>query len=635
MRQAKVILDNEITDDFVDEIIGRLGENKQVRRTLPGQGRLHMDRNLPFLFVYRRSKSHADDGTVQLIKGEASYLVASAATPYKSGITSLVKAVVESMFSTFGAFLLIEIWAREAPIDIIDSNNSRTAPEFRIVVPDNRIPDETIASIGKALKRIRVSKNPGIVSTVFSKRPWPEKLSSLLSPGDLLKNNCFVVGIEISPIYQDPQSKEIFPIVLNRIHRGVSLALKQGAYSFSQKRTTSNPENYQSLGRRAMVNAVWEVDRKLAEISAQFDFLMMVTPVNIEQAWYKFKETRFEREPVFNYRPINFDPSMLKRQLYKIPIDRIEDPAIAAVFFEKQVELEKKFSMLRDRNTRNFFYGSMQLFGEPGERLITLSNRILETVAPRSREIGGGKQLDANHFAERARQEISRFSEVYPEIASKVVIRDDITGLMVSNGNLFIDKRLKVPESRVEALIQHEVGTHVLTYVNGLNQPLQQLYNGLAGYDELQEGLAVLSEYLVGGLSLPRFRLLAGRVIAAQGLIDGASFVETFRELNHRFGFASRSAYVITSRIYRSGGFTKDAVYLRGLVYLLDYLREGGRLEPLLVGKISIKNIPLINELLSRKVLKPALLSPGYLNVPQSIARLDELRNGKQIFNLI
>lgn len=635
MSQSRVTIQNEISADFIDEITKRLGENKQVRRTLPGQGRLHIDRNLPFLFVYRRSKSYADEGTEQLIKGEASYLVAPAAPRYKSGISSLVKAIVETLSSTFGAFLIIEIWARVAPIDIIDSNNSRTAPEFRILVPNNRIPDETIESIEKALKRIRVSKNRGIVSTAYSKRPWPEKLPSLLTPGDAMKNNCYAVGLEVSPIYRETDSKEVFPVVLKRIHRGVSVALKQGAYSFSQKRTKANPENYQSLGRRAVVNAVWEVDRKLAEISNQFDFLMMVTPVNIEQSWNKFSESRFAREPVFNYRPINFDPSVLKRQLYKIPFDRIEDPTISAVFHEKLVELEKKFSMLRDRNTRNFFYGSMQLFGEMDERLITLSKGILDTLSPRSREIRGSKQVNANYFAERARQEISRFSEVYPEIASKVIVRDDITGLMVSSGNLLIGKRLKVPESRVEALIQHEVGTHVLTYVNGLNQPLQQLYSGLAGYDELQEGLAVLSEYLVGGLSPPRFRLLAGRVLAAQMLIEGASFIETFRELNHRHGFASRSAYVITSRIYRSGGFTKDAVYLRGLVRLLDYLREGGKLEPLLVGKISIKNIPLINELQYRKVLKPALLSPKYLNEPQSLSRLEELRNGKLIFNLI
>ncbi|NIQ16470.1 MAG: DUF1704 domain-containing protein, partial [Candidatus Dadabacteria bacterium] len=67
---------------------------------------------------------------------------------------------------------------------------------------------------------------------------------------------------------------------------------------------------------------------------------------------------------------------------------------------------------------------------------------------------------------------------------------------------------------RVEALLQHEIGTHALTYFNGLSQPFKQLCIGLSGYEELQEGLAVLAEYLVGGLSKPRLRLLAGRVVA-------------------------------------------------------------------------------------------------------------------------
>ena len=66
--------------------------------------------------------------------------------------------------------------------------------------------------------------------------------------------------------------------------------------------------------------------------------------------------------------------------------------------------------------------------------------------------------------------------------------------------------------ARVGASLQHEVGTHLVTYYNGLEQPLRLLHVGLAGYDETQEGLAVLAEYLVGGLSRSRLRTLAERV---------------------------------------------------------------------------------------------------------------------------
>ena len=631
----KIKIESVITSDFINDISRRLSEDKRVRRTLPGHGRLHIDRKLPFLCIYRRPLSRTDNGTDQLIKGEASYMIAPSSSRYKGGVSSLVRAVVATLSRVPGAFLIIEIWARESPLTIIDPEHGRTAPSFRIFVPPNRIPVETIEAIKKALTHITISKNKGVVKTVYANKPWPEKLPPLLSVKEILQFNCFLIGLEISPIYRDPDSKELYPLVLKKMHRGLSRAIKLGAFEFSNKRTTIRPANYKSLGRQAVVKAVWEVDQKLAEISNEFEFLLLVTPVNIEQSWNKFRSGRCEREPAFYYRPIPVDPSVLKRKLYDIPFDKIEDPTLSSIFYEKLVELEIKFSMLRDRNTRNFFYGSLQLFGEIDDELVALAGRILYEIPPKSREFAGRRRINAQSFANRARHEIDLYRKVYPDIKSQVIIRDDITGLMVSHGNLFIGKQVKIAESRVEALIQHEVGTHVLTYLNGRNQPFQQLYSGLAGSEELQEGLAVLSEYLVGGLSPPRFRLLAGRVIAARMLIQGASFINTYRELHFRLGFSQRTAYIISSRIYRSGGFTKDAIYLRGVVNLLKYLRNGGDLHPLLKKKISIEDVPLIKELQFRKVLKPSLLKPRYLDYQITMAKLADLKKGSLIFNLI
>ena len=635
MSQLSLKQEGVISQSFIDEVRHRLADNKMVRRTLPAQGRLHIDRKLPFLVVYRHPIQGNDHGTDRLVKGEASYLVASASPRYKSGISRLIKAILEVFSQDQGAFLIIEIWSRESPEYIIDPDLGRIAPSFRIKVPPSRIPVETIESIENALNQINVSKKRSRVSTIYTNKPWPEQLPALLTNTEIHKNNCYLVGIEISPIYRDPDSGEIYPLVLNRIHRGISLAFKKGAFEFSRKRTATRPQSYKSLGRRAVVKSVWEVDQKLADISNEMDFLLLVTPVNIEQSWRKFKAANFKGDPEFYYRPVSFDPSLLKRRLYEIPFDKIEDPTIASLFHEKLVELEMKFSMVRDRNTRNFFFGSMQLYGEIDDKLLELAINILKNISPRSREKGSKTMINAKDFAERARQEISLYRQTFPDIASKVLIREDTAGLLVSHGNLLVNKSLLIPASRLEALIQHEVGTHVLTYVNGMNQPFQQLYCGFAGSDELQEGLAVFAEYLVGGLSAPRFRLLAGRVVAAHLLIQGSSFENTFRQLHGIYGFTQRTAYIITARIYRSGGLTKDSIYLRGFVNLLKYIRNGGMLEPLLIGKISLEDVSLINELQARKILHPALLSPRYLSDPQSIARLEQVKNGQGIFNLI
>jgi hypothetical protein len=147
--------------------------------------------------------------------------------------------------------------------------------------------------------------------------------------------------------------------------------------------------------------------------------------------------------------------------------------------------------------------------------------------------------------------------------------------------------------------------------------------------------LAVLAEYLVGGLSRSRMRVLAARVVAAKQLLDDASFVDTFRVVNRNLAFSQRTAYTITMRIYRGGGLTKDAVYLRGLLQILRYLREGGDLEPLYIGKVASAHLPLIAELSEREIIKPPALRPRYLDRDDTRQKLDRLRKGMKPLELV
>jgi len=160
------------------------------------------------------------------------------------------------------------------------------------------------------------------------------------------------------------------------------------------------------------------------------------------------------------------------------------------------------------------------------------------------------------------------------------------------------------------------------------------MYAGLSGYDRLQEGLAVLAEYLVNGLTVNRMRTLAGRVIAAISMIKGASFLETFDLLRTEYNFTENSAYYITMRIYRSGGLTKDAVYLSGFMDVINYVKDGKNLEILYTGKFNMGHVGLIEELLQRKVLKKPKI-PRFLERSSVQQRIGELRNGLKITELL
>ena len=65
---------------------------------------------------------------------------------------------------------------------------------------------------------------------------------------------------------------------------------------------------------------------------------------------------------------------------------------------------------------------------------------------------------------------------------------------------------------------------HLLTYFNGSAQGLRLFRSGLAGYEGVQEGLAVLAEYLVGGMTIARLRLIAARVVACAAMLGGRVF---------------------------------------------------------------------------------------------------------------
>lgn len=623
-----------IQDSLIRSLRERLLENKRIRRPVPEGGRLHIDRQLPFLCVYRIPASQPDFQTGRLIVGQASYYLASGAKNQRRSTSSLVRMIVQTLSREFGSFLITEIWSGANGQVEEEIPAGPRHPGFRLVIPRSDMSQSIVDSYRHSLERIRVRRMPAVVDVVRAGRVAPPGCAPLLTLAEQREFNCHVIGLEINPIYFNVETGEEFPLIRRTLQRELTRSLQQIFFAFTRRHTTQKPLHYLSLGRRAVVKAVWDVDRKLGEISSSFDFLLQATPVNIESEWLKFRRRRFQKLPEFLYRPQPVDPSQLKQHLWKIPIPGIEDPTLAYLFREKQDEIDTQISMLTHIDTKKFFYGSMQLYGQVKPSLLLVALEILATVPPRSRD-SGGKLVTVDEFVNRASEEMEYYRGLYPAMKCRVEVRNDIAGLMVSRGNLLVSRTVKIPVSRVEALIQHEIGTHVLTYVNGRAQPLRQLQEGLCGYEELQEGIAVLAEYLVNGLSRPRLRLLAARVVAAQRLIEGASFIETFRELNGTWGFEQRVAFIITSRIYRGGGLTKDMVYLRGLLTVLSYLAKGGSLDPILIGKISLEHVPVIRELQYRKLLNPVPLRPRYLESPEARERLALAQKGLTVSELI
>ncbi len=231
--------------------------------------------------------------------------------------------------------------------------------------------------------------------------------------------------------------------------------------------------------------------------------------------------------------------------------------------------------------------------------------------------------LDCDTVAAAARDMIGGYRSAYPDFDASVEIRADIpAGLLVSGNRLLVSRDTRIAPNRLTALLSHEIGVHLLTYFNGSAQGLAIFRSGLAGYEGMQEGLAVLAEYLVGGMTIQRLRLIAARVLACDAMLAGAPLPDTFRLLHKDFDLDARSAFNVVLRVYRGGGFAKDAIYLRGVLQVLNHLKAGGSLTPFWMGKISAAHFGAIEELKSRGLLRAPRVEPVFLSSEATKPRL-------------
>jgi uncharacterized protein (TIGR02421 family) len=621
------------------KVIAALSAGEPVCEELRGGGRLHIERRLPLLCVYRSTPD--DAGTDQLLHCEPAYMIVPAGEHWARRALKLLRTIVEHLSQEFGSFLLVEIWSSPkvdstAAASTTNGHAEPNANRFEIVVPAVRIPRTTVEALCKSLGREVLPFGGAHVALGPYENLAPPGLKPLMLMREGRDWNCFTLSVVVRPIYRNAATQEVNSSAIHSMTRDLHIALEQANFAFARQRKTLRPAHFHAPGRTSVVKAVLDIDRQLAEIDRSFDLLLQATPVNAESAWREFRRSRFEKAPVFYYRPLAVDPVLLKRQLYLIPVERVEDPTLSYLFRQKQDELDRQITLLSDVDSPKFLQESLQVYGGVSDWLLEQGTELLDRVPKRGGRRTKVGQLDALEFAKRAQEELGYYQQRCPDFSATVSVRDDMyAGLMVSGDRLLIGGRTRIPRRRVDALLQHEIGTHLVTRYNGHHQPFQQFEVGLAGYDGFQEGLAVLAEFLVGGLSRSRVRVLAARVVGAHHMLNGASFIDTFRTLNSSYEFSQRTAYTIAMRLYRGGGLTKDAVYLRGLLQILRYLREGGELEPLFIGKVASAHLPMISELTMREIVKPPALRPRYLETAGAQKKLERLRGGLKVLELV
>ncbi len=182
---------------------------------------------------------------------------------------------------------------------------------------------------------------------------------------------------------------------------------------------------------------------------------------------------------------------------------------------------------------------------------------------------------------------------------------------------VLLKEGVKLPEDSVKALVHHEIGVHMVTTMNALEQPLNIFKLGFPTNTYTQEGIAVLTEYLSGHLSIKRLKELALRVVAVDMMVNGADFKEVYYTLVNSYKMEEEAAFIMATRIFRGGGFTKDYLYLKGFIEILKFYQAGHSLDPLIIGKNSIAYIDVFKEMIERDLAVPPKYVTAILKNPK------------------
>ncbi|MGB6838787.1 MAG: tyrosine/phenylalanine carboxypeptidase domain-containing protein [Microgenomates group bacterium] len=351
------------------------------------------------------------------------------------------------------------------------------------------------------------------------------------------------------------------------------------------------------------MNDFRKIDQEIIKASKQIKPLYHIEPVNLVDQKLKFLSGKIEN-PLFKYRELEYRPSDIVEKLVSLNIPRDE---IGRLYKKKINEILKKNEIVLNRdNFGRVKKLTISLYGRPNRELIAKAKKLLENTPSTIEE----KVVDSNKMMSAIRNAIKDIGLKgwRTEFSEK-----NITTVSPAERKITLGKNRKFSRLDLKRLPVHEVGVHMTRAANGYTQPYKIFAIGLPGYLSTEEGLAVYFEKKLGFQSNEVLRDFAGRVLAVNSLDRGLDFRTTYDSLV-KYNLPEDQAWTLCVRVFRAGGFLKDHVYLKGYFEIDDFVKSGGDLIKLYVGKVGLQHLPEVEKLMgSDKILSPKFI-PSFLN---------------------
>lgn len=276
---------------------------------------------------------------------------------------------------------------------------------------------------------------------------------------------------------------------------------------------------------------------------------------------------------------------------------------------------------------------SVGLYGHPRDPLVgaheithaDAARRLLDNTSALT-EAGVVPEDDICITPQSVQEELrADFDAFFGDAAPKVVIDPKLASKAAAGATrVRLRGHTCFSDLDVAQLREHEGFVHTATALNGRAQKnLSTMRLSAPRTTRTQEGLATVAELITRAIDIARLRRLALRTLAIDAALEGADFVEVFRLFLDAGQSEAESARSAT-RVFRGGdtsggvAFTKDVVYLAGLIEVHSYLRkaiEQSRPElvaRLFVGRLTLEDLSSLDPAMDDGRIAPPRFVPAW-----------------------
>ena len=372
------------------------------------------------------------------------------------------------------------------------------------------------------------------------------------------------------------------------------------------------------------------LDLRMAKAAKGIRLLSLVSwPASVQQAFLADYAQGRATLPVYQYPKHDFSDA--RRELAAIAA--AADPAhpLGIYLIESAHSWQQAAALLEQLGTPKVAELSVALFGTPDHTLpggVTTreaAQHFLSVAGELDSELlspAEQVEISATALALRLQAQLDDFFDA--RVIEVELDPDLIAKAAAGSRKIRIRAGAAFSDYDMQQLLQHEAFVHSLTALNGQQQSvLPSMALSSPRSTATQEGLAVFAELITGSIDIERMKRVSLRIEAVAMAMEGADFMQVFRYFLDA-GQNPVDSFTSAQRVFRgvptSGGmaFTKDTVYLRGLIGVHTFFRwslKHGNLRQcrrLFAGKMTLADVQRFQPLFDHGSLQEPRWLPAW-----------------------